>query len=71
MKEYKQKNKSNKLIDRRLGEYDSKMAPEDKILQRFTIERQVGDVLKDCVGLGSFLYIWHKSEEQLTVSSLL
>ena len=43
LKEYKQKNKSNKLIDRRLGEYDAKMAPEDKILQRFTVERQVSD----------------------------
>ncbi|KAM4720033.1 nucleolar protein 14 [Anableps anableps] len=40
LKEYKQKRKSNKFIDRRLGEYDAKMAPEDKILQRFAIERQ-------------------------------
>ncbi|XP_061555087.1 nucleolar protein 14 [Phycodurus eques] len=40
LKEYKQKNKSSKFIDRRFGEYDFKMAPEDKILQRFAMERQ-------------------------------
>lgn len=39
------KNKTNKLIDRRFGEYDTKMAPEDKILQRFAMERQVSDVI--------------------------
>ncbi|KAL4617352.1 nucleolar protein 14 [Arapaima gigas] len=40
LKEYKLKDKSNKFIDRRIGEYDNKMAPEDKILQRFALERQ-------------------------------
>ncbi|KAL2099615.1 hypothetical protein ACEWY4_004009 [Coilia grayii] len=40
LKEYKQKDKANKFIDRRFGEYDTKMAPEDKILQRFSMERQ-------------------------------
>lgn len=40
LKEYKQKHKANKFIDRRFGEYDSQMAPEDKILQRFSLERQ-------------------------------
>lgn len=43
LKEYKHKNKANKLIDRRFGEYDAKMAPEDKILQRFAMERQVSN----------------------------
>ncbi|XP_063066733.1 nucleolar protein 14 [Engraulis encrasicolus] len=40
LKEYKQKDKANKFIDRRFGEYDTKMAPEEKILQRFSMERQ-------------------------------
>nr|XP_023649092.1 nucleolar protein 14 [Paramormyrops kingsleyae]XP_023649093.1 nucleolar protein 14 [Paramormyrops kingsleyae]XP_023649094.1 nucleolar protein 14 [Paramormyrops kingsleyae] len=40
LKEYKQKSKSNKFVDRRFGEYDTKMAPEDKILKRFALERQ-------------------------------
>uniref|UniRef100_A0A673BAY2 NOP14 nucleolar protein homolog (yeast) n=1 Tax=Sphaeramia orbicularis TaxID=375764 RepID=A0A673BAY2_9TELE len=58
LKEYKQKNKSNKLIDRRLGEYDSKMAPEDKILQRFAMERQRLHGKKDMYNLNE--------EEELT-----
>ncbi|KAM9841594.1 nucleolar protein 14 [Aulostomus maculatus] len=58
LKEYKQKNKSSKLIDRRLGEYDSKMAPEDKILQRFAMERQRTHEKKDVYNLNE--------EEELT-----
>ncbi|XP_054612765.1 nucleolar protein 14 isoform X2 [Dunckerocampus dactyliophorus] len=58
LKEYKHKNKSNKLIDRRLGEYDSKMAPEDKILRRFAMERQRAHEKKDLYNLNE--------EEELT-----
>uniref|UniRef100_A0A3Q0SD01 NOP14 nucleolar protein homolog (yeast) n=1 Tax=Amphilophus citrinellus TaxID=61819 RepID=A0A3Q0SD01_AMPCI len=58
LKEYKQKNKSSKFIDRRFGEYDTKMAPEDKILQRFTMERQRVHEKKDVYNLNE--------EEELT-----
>ncbi|XP_035524222.1 nucleolar protein 14 [Morone saxatilis] len=58
LKEYKQKNKSNKLIDKRFGEYDTKMAPEDKILQRFAMERQRVHEKKDVYNLNE--------EEELT-----
>ncbi|XP_061657991.1 nucleolar protein 14 [Syngnathoides biaculeatus] len=58
LKEYRQKNKSSKFIDRRLGEYDSKMAPEDKILQRFAMERQRAHEKKDMYNLNE--------EEELT-----
>uniref|UniRef100_A0A7N8X6L1 NOP14 nucleolar protein homolog (yeast) n=1 Tax=Mastacembelus armatus TaxID=205130 RepID=A0A7N8X6L1_9TELE len=58
LKEYKHKNKSNKFIDRRFGEYDTKMAPEDKILQRFTMERQRVHEKKDVYNLNE--------EEELT-----
>uniref|UniRef100_A0A8C4HWQ0 Nucleolar protein 14 n=1 Tax=Dicentrarchus labrax TaxID=13489 RepID=A0A8C4HWQ0_DICLA len=58
LKEYKQKNKSNKLIDKRFGEYDTKMAPEDKILQRFAMERQRVHDKKDVYNLNE--------EEELT-----
>ncbi|XP_061589562.1 LOW QUALITY PROTEIN: nucleolar protein 14 [Cololabis saira] len=51
LKEYKQKNKSSKFIDKRLGEYDSKMDPEEKILQRFTVERQRVHEKKDLYNL--------------------
>ncbi|CAJ1070677.1 nucleolar protein 14 [Xyrichtys novacula] len=58
LKEYKLKNKSNKLIDRRFGEYDTKMAPEDKILKRFAMERQRVHDKKDVYNLNE--------EEELT-----
>lgn len=58
LKEYKHKNKTGKFIDRRLGEYDSKMAPEDKILQRFAMERQRSHEKKDIYNLNE--------EEELT-----
>ncbi|KAM4635490.1 nucleolar protein 14 isoform 1-T2 [Polymixia lowei] len=58
LKEYKQKDKSNKFIDRRFGEYDTKMAPEDKILQRFSLERQRTHDKKDLFNLNE--------EEELT-----
>lgn len=51
LKEYKLKNKSNKFVDRRLGEYDNKIAPEDKILQRFAMERQRVHEKKDVYNL--------------------
>ncbi|KAG5834588.1 hypothetical protein ANANG_G00263060 [Anguilla anguilla] len=58
LKEYKQKDKSNKFIDRRFGEYDTKMAPEDKILKRFALERQRTNGKKDIYNLNE--------EEELT-----
>ncbi|GLD56848.1 nucleolar protein 14, partial [Lates japonicus] len=54
----KQLNKSNKFTDRRFGEYDTKMAPEDKILQRFAMERQRVHEKKDAYNLNE--------EEELT-----
>ncbi|KAF7670421.1 hypothetical protein LDENG_00124620 [Lucifuga dentata] len=58
LKEYKQKHKSSKFIDRRFGEYDPKIAPEDKILQRFALERQRVHDKKDVYNLNE--------EEELT-----
>ncbi|XP_053333733.1 nucleolar protein 14 [Clarias gariepinus] len=58
LKEFRMKHKANSFIDRRFGEYDSKMAPEDKILQRFAMERQRVQGKKDMFNLND--------EEQLT-----
>ncbi|KAJ1952451.1 nucleolar complex protein 14, partial [Linderina pennispora] len=38
--ERKNRNKAGAFIDRRIGENDAKMDPEEKMLQRFTLERQ-------------------------------
>ncbi|XP_043090353.1 nucleolar protein 14 [Puntigrus tetrazona] len=58
LKEFRMKDKNNKFIDRRFGEYDSKMTPEEKILQRFTLERQRTHDRKDMFNLNE--------EEELT-----
>ncbi|XP_040054513.2 nucleolar protein 14 [Gasterosteus aculeatus] len=51
LKEYKQKGRSSKFIDKRFGEYDTQMAPEDKILKRFALERQRVHDKKDLYNL--------------------
>ncbi|RXN07916.1 nucleolar 14 [Labeo rohita] len=58
LKEFRLKDKSNKFIDRRFGEYDNKITPEEKILQRFTLERQRTHDKKDMYNLNE--------EEELT-----
>lgn len=47
MKEYKERDKANVFADKRLGEYDSGISPEDRMLKRFSLEQQV------CQQLGS------------------
>lgn len=40
MKEYKERDKANVFADKRLGEYDSGISPEDRMLKRFSLEQQ-------------------------------
>ncbi|XP_054437854.1 nucleolar protein 14 isoform X2 [Pteronotus mesoamericanus] len=40
LKEYKERDKSNVFRDRRLGEYDSTVSPEEKMARRFALEQQ-------------------------------
>uniref|UniRef100_A0A673K7K3 Nucleolar protein 14-like n=1 Tax=Sinocyclocheilus rhinocerous TaxID=307959 RepID=A0A673K7K3_9TELE len=58
LKEFRLKDKNNTFIDRRFGEYDQKITPEEKILQRFTLERQRTHDRKDMYNLNE--------EEELT-----
>lgn len=37
---YKQRNKSNMLLDKRFGEFDETMSMEEKMLKRFALEKQ-------------------------------
>ena len=43
--EYKQRAKVNRFVDRRIGEGDSEMSAEDKMLKRFALERSVSAIL--------------------------
>uniref|UniRef100_A0A8D0HBP7 NOP14 nucleolar protein n=1 Tax=Sphenodon punctatus TaxID=8508 RepID=A0A8D0HBP7_SPHPU len=40
LKEYKERDKSNVFKDKRFGEYDTKISPEEKMMKRFAMERQ-------------------------------
>lgn len=44
--EYKNKDKVGEIIDRRFGENDANMTVEDKMLERFMVEKKVQ--LDDC-----------------------
>lgn len=41
LKEYKERDKSNLFIDKRLGEYNSSISAEEKMMRRFALEQQV------------------------------
>ncbi|XP_012695764.2 nucleolar protein 14 [Clupea harengus] len=70
LKEYKQKGKANKFIDRRFGEYDTKMAPEDKILQRFSMERQRTLEKKDMYNLNEDEELTHYGQSLAEMEKL-
>ncbi|XP_040275114.1 nucleolar protein 14 [Bufo bufo] len=40
LKEYQQRGKSGLYTDKRIGEYDTKLTPEDKMMKRFALQRQ-------------------------------
>ena len=39
--EYQNRGKANKFVDKRFGEADQDLSVEDKMLQRFALEKQV------------------------------
>lgn len=41
LKEYKERDKSNVFVDKRLGEYNSSLSAEEKMMRRFALEQQV------------------------------
>ena len=45
LREYRERNKTNQLVDRRFGEYDPKLSAEDRMLQRFVLEKRVRPVV--------------------------
>ncbi|XP_072026375.1 nucleolar protein 14-like isoform X2 [Amphiura filiformis] len=59
LKEYQHRTKSNQFVDKRLGENDPNMTVEDKMMQRFAVERQRAHEK-------SVLYNLNEDETQLT-----
>lgn len=60
LQEYKVKDKANKFLDRRIGEKNSAMTKEDKILARFTAERLRAHKRKAMFNLGEDEVLTHK-----------
>merc|ERR1712156_332974 len=52
MGEHKIKNKSNVFIDKRIGEKDTELSAEDKMIARFTAERMKHGKKKNIFNLG-------------------
>lgn len=61
LQEYKQKNKSNKFTDRRIGEKNVSLSHEDKIMARFTAERVKAHKKKSIFNLGDEV-LTHKGQ---------
>ncbi|KAJ7986855.1 hypothetical protein DPEC_G00332740 [Dallia pectoralis] len=70
LKEYKTKDKSNKFIDKRFGEYDTTMDPEEKILQRFSIERQRNQDKKNMYNLNEDEELTHYGQSLAEMEKL-
>uniref|UniRef100_R4G4Y2 Putative nucleolar protein n=1 Tax=Rhodnius prolixus TaxID=13249 RepID=R4G4Y2_RHOPR len=60
LQEYKIKDKANKFLDRRIGEKNSAMTKEDRILARFTAERLRAHKRKAMFNLGDDEILTHK-----------
>ena len=41
LKEYRERHKTNQLVDKRFGEYDENLTAEEKMMKRFMMEKQV------------------------------
>lgn len=52
LQEYRRKDKSNVFVDRRIGEKDAALNPEDKMIARFTAERLGKGSKKSVFNLG-------------------
>ncbi|GCB79755.1 hypothetical protein scyTo_0018804 [Scyliorhinus torazame] len=51
LKEYQDKGKANTFVDRRFGEYNSGLTPDEKMTKRFSLERQRLHTKKDMYNL--------------------
>ncbi|XP_027692302.1 nucleolar protein 14 [Vombatus ursinus] len=51
LKEYKERDKSNVFTDKRFGEYNTKITPEEKMMKRFALERQRNNEKKSIYNL--------------------
>uniref|UniRef100_A0A4W3JIF3 NOP14 nucleolar protein n=1 Tax=Callorhinchus milii TaxID=7868 RepID=A0A4W3JIF3_CALMI len=70
LKEYREKDKANTFIDKRFGEYDTKLTPEEKMMKRFSLERQRLHTKKNVYNLNEDEELTHYGQSLADIEKL-
>ncbi|NXY44088.1 NOP14 protein, partial [Ceuthmochares aereus] len=70
LKEYKERGKTNVFKDKRFGEYDTKISPEEKMIRRFALERQKNYGKKNIYNLNEDEELTHYGQSLAEIEKL-
>ncbi|NXG55294.1 NOP14 protein, partial [Hemiprocne comata] len=70
LKEYKEREKANVFKDKRFGEYNTKMSPEEKMIRRFALERQQNYGKKNIYNLNEDEELTHYGQSLAEIEKL-
>ncbi|KAJ7403336.1 Nucleolar protein 14 [Pitangus sulphuratus] len=70
LKEYKEREKSNVFKDKRFGEYNTHITPEEKMIRRFTLERQQNYGKKNIYNLNEDEELTHYGQSLAEIEKL-
>uniref|UniRef100_A0A8C8S7Y4 NOP14 nucleolar protein n=1 Tax=Pelusios castaneus TaxID=367368 RepID=A0A8C8S7Y4_9SAUR len=70
LKEYKEREKSNVFKDKRFGEYNTKISPEEKMMKRFALERQQNHEKKSIYNLNEDEELTHYGQSLADIEKL-
>ncbi|NXC82811.1 NOP14 protein, partial [Cercotrichas coryphoeus] len=70
LKEYKEREKTNVFKDKRFGEYNAKITPEEKMIRRFALERQQNYGKKNIYNLNEDEELTHYGQSLAEIEKL-
>ncbi|NWU30875.1 NOP14 protein, partial [Dyaphorophyia castanea] len=70
LKEYKEREKTNVFKDKRFGEYNTKITPEEKMIRRFALERQQNYGKKNTYNLNEDEELTHYGQSLAEIEKL-
>ncbi|XP_077157719.1 nucleolar protein 14 [Paroedura picta] len=70
LKEYKEKDKSSVFKDKRIGEYDTTISPEEKMLKRYALEQQKSHEKKNIYNLNEEEDLTHYGQSLADIEKL-
>ncbi|KFV59916.1 Nucleolar protein 14, partial [Tyto alba] len=70
LKEYKEREKANVFKDKRFGEYNTKITPEEKMIRRFALERQQNYGKKNIYNLNEDEELTHYGQSLAEIEKL-